>query len=476
MSSSTPPPRTLFDKLWDAHHVAKLADGRSLIHIDRHLVHELSSPQAFAGLRMAGRRVRNPERTFAMADHIISTEPGRTDATVPGGAEMIAALRANAAEHGIRHFDLGDPAQGIVHVVAPEQGLVHPGMTLVCGDSHTCTLGALGAWAWGVGTSEVEHVLATQTLALHKPERMRIHLHGSMDADLSAKDLALQLLRHIGVRGAAVGFAELCGSLVDGLDMEGRFTLCNLGIEAGARAAVIAPDAITLEYLRQRCAGLPQLAQALASWAGWQGDAGARYPHEQQLQLTLDAPRFTWGTTPAQVVAIDEPLPLLNAAQDAQEATQWQRAYDYMGLKPGARLQGQRVDRVFIGSCTNGRLSDLVRAARVVRGRRVAPQVHAMVVPGSARVRRQAEALGLDRVFQEAGFEWRLQGCSMCVGMNADQVRPGQRCVSTSNRNFEGRQGPGARTHLASPASAAAAALAGKIVDHRLYEPHHAEV
>lgn len=476
MTTSASSPRTLFEKFWDAHWVADLDDGRALIHIDRHLVHDLSSPQAFSGLQAAGRRVRNPERTFAMADHIVSTEPGRGDATVPGGAEMIVALRENARRHGIRHFDLGDPGQGIVHVVAPEQGLIHPGMTVACGDSHTCTLGAIGAWAWGIGTTEVEHILATQTLAMQKPHSMRIRLDGKLAADLSAKDLALHLLRRIGVRGAAAGFLELCGTLVNDLDMEGRFTLCNMGIEAGARAAVIAPDAITLAYLRERCRDLPLLAQAEAFWQTWHGDTDAHYPDEQRVEMRVEKPQLTWGTTPAQVIDIDEPMPQLSDATSAEESAQWRRAYEYMGLKPGSRLRGQKVDQVFIGSCTNSRLSDLMRAAAVVRGRRVANHVRALVVPGSAVVQRQAEAIGLDQVFRGAGFQWREPGCSMCVGMNADKVEAGQRCVSTSNRNFEGRQGPGARTHLGSPASAAAAALAGYIVDHREIEADHAKI
>lgn len=470
------PPRTLFDKLWDAHRIAQRDDGRTLIHVDRHLVHDLSSPQAFEGLRAAGRRVHNPERTYAMADHIVSTDPDRSDATVPGGAQMIVALRNNAKAFGIRHFDLGDPGQGIVHVVAPEQGLVHPGMTVVCGDSHTCTLGALGAWAFGIGTFEVEHVLATQTLAMHRPHSMRVHLQGRVAPGLTAKDLALHVIRRIGVRGAASGFMELAGELVTALDMESRFTLCNMGIEAGARAAAIAPDAVTLAYLRTHCHALPRLDDALAHWSTWRGDDTARYPDEVRLDVNLHAPQLTWGTTPAQVVDVDEALPRLADAASADEAAQWRRGYDYMGLRPGARLAGQAVDRVFIGSCTNGRLSDLVRAAAIVKGRRVAASVHAMVVPGSATVRRAAEALGLDRIFTDAGFDWRQPGCSMCVGMNADQVAPGERCVSTSNRNFEGRQGPGARTHLASPASAAAAAIAGKIVDCRELETHRAGV
>lgn len=461
------PPRTLFDKLWAAHAVADLPDGRTLVHIDRHLLHDLSSPQAFAGLREAGRRVRNPERTFAMSDHVVDTRPGRGDATVPGGTEMIVALRHNARDSGIRHFDVGDADQGIVHIVAAEQGLVLPGMSVVCGDSHACTLGALGAWAWGVGTSEVEHVLATQTLALHRPQAMRITLNGRLAPGVGAKDLALHLIRNIGVRGAATGFLELDGALVRALPMEARFTLCNMAIECGARAGVIAPDDTTFDYVRQRVPALPAWDEALRHWRSLASDPGARYQNERVLEVALDAPQFTWGTNPSQVVALHEPLPDPASATSPADAAVLAQAQAYMGLRPGQRLQGLPVDRVFIGSCTNARLSDLQAAADVVRGRRVAAGVQALVVPGSMAVRRAAEALGLDQVFTAAGFEWRMPGCSMCVGMNADQVGAGERCVATSNRNFEGRQGPGARTHLASPASAAAAAIAGHLVDHR---------
>jgi 3-isopropylmalate/(R)-2-methylmalate dehydratase large subunit len=470
------PPRTLFEKIWDTHKVSELDDGRTLVHIDRHLVHDLSSPQAFDGLRRAGRPVRNPERTFAMADHIVSTEPQRSDATVPGGERMIQALRTNARAYGIRHFGLEDPAQGIVHVVAPEQGLVLPGMTVVCGDSHTCTLGAMGAWAWGIGTSEVEHVLATQTLAMARPRALRLRLEGALAEGLGAKDLALALVRRIGVTGASAGFVELDGALVRALDMEGRFTLCNMGIEAGARSMVIAPDAVTIDYARRHCAAMERLDEAVAFWSALQGDAAAAYETELRVELDVTQPQVSWGITPEHVRGVQEPLPRYDDATSATQQAQWRRAYEYMGLAPGAALDGQSVDRVFIGSCTNGRLTDLVAAATVVRGRRVAAHVHAMVVPGSKTVAAQAEALGLADVFRAAGFDWREPGCSMCVGMNADKVAPGQRCVSTSNRNFEGRQGPGARTHLASPASAAAAAIAGAIVDHRELGERHAAV
>ncbi|WP_051423700.1 3-isopropylmalate dehydratase large subunit [Bordetella petrii] len=462
-----PRPRTAFDKLWDAHWVAQTPDGRAIIFIDRHLVHDLSSPQAFAGLAQNGRVVRSPERTYAIADHVVSTEAGRSEETVQGGREMIVALRQNAARFGIRHYGIGDPEQGIVHVTAPDLGLILPGMTVVCGDSHTCTLGALGAWAWGIGTSEVEHVLATQTLVMHRPRSMRLTLNGQLQRGLSAKDLALYVLRRIGVQGAAAGFVELAGTAVRQLPVEGRMTLCNLGIESGARAAFIAPDACTVDYLRTRAPDLVRDTHAVEQLLSVFSDEGAVYDVEKTLDVDVDSPQFTWGTNPAQVIGVHERIPALDTAAGEKAVQAARRAYEYMGLEPGAPLAGLAVQHVFIGSCTNGRLSDLREAAGVVKGRKVHPQVRALVVPGSQRVKRQAEEAGLARIFIEAGFEWRESGCSMCVGMNADRIPAGDRCVSTSNRNFEGRQGPGARTHLASPASAAAAAIAGAIVDPR---------
>jgi 3-isopropylmalate/(R)-2-methylmalate dehydratase large subunit len=342
-------------------------------------------------------------------------------------------------------------------------------MTVVCGDSHTSTLGALGAWAWGIGTSEVEHVLATQTLAMRKPQAMRLTVTGRLPAGLSVKDMVLHMLRRIGVRGAAAGFVELAGEAITALPMEARLTLCNMATEAGARAAVIAPDAVTLDYVRQRMRGSLDDPRTLDAMRALASDPQARYDVERVVDLDLDAPQLTWGTTPSQVVSVGEALPALEQVADAAEREALMRACHYMGLAPGQPLTGVPVQWVFIGSCTNGRLSDLEAAARVAQGRRVAPGVRALVVPGSRSVQRAAERLGLDRMFRDAGFEWREPGCSMCVGMNADKVPPGQRCVSTSNRNFEGRQGPGARTHLASPASAAAAAIAGAIVDHRTF-------
>jgi 3-isopropylmalate/(R)-2-methylmalate dehydratase large subunit len=460
--------RSLFEKIWDSHQVATLPDGRHLIHIDRHLVHDLSSPQAFSGLREQGRSLVSPHRTVAVADHMVPTHTGRTEASaVPGGEEMIRALEQNAREFGIDHYGMAHDRQGIVHVVAPELGMVVPGMTVVCGDSHTCTLGAMGAWAWGIGTSEVEHVLATQTLAMHRPSAARLTLSGAMDPGLSAKDLALYVLRGIGVRGKGMGFLELAGELVESLSMEGRLTLCNLGIEAGARAAVIAPDDVTLRYLSATRPDLSKSAEAQAAMRRLRSDDGARYEQELALDVALDGPQMTWGTSPSQVVGLHEPLPSIGTAQEGHVRDQLQAAYRYMGLEPGRPLAGVPVQHVFIGSCTNGRLSDLEEAARVIAGRKVAASVQALVVPGSKAVKLAAEQRGLDDVFRDAGFRWGEPGCSMCVGMNGDYVPPGQRSVSTTNRNFEGRQGPGARTHLASPASAAAAAITGVITDHR---------
>ena len=460
--------RTLFDKIWESHHVATLPDGRHLIHIDRHLVHDLSSPQAFSGLREQRRPVISPQRTVAVADHMVPTQSGRTEASaVSGGAEMIKALEENAREFGIDHYGMAHDRQGIVHVVAPELGMVVPGMTVVCGDSHTCTLGALGAWAWGIGTSEVEHVLATQALAMDRPSAARLTLTGVMEQDLSAKDLALHVLRLIGVQGMGVGFLELAGELPRSLSMEGRLTLCNLGIEAGARAAVIAPDDVTFAYLSATRPDLSGSGEALAAMRRLRSDDGARYERELSLDVALDSPQITWGTSPSQVVGVHESLPAIETVQEGHMRDRLKTAYRYMGLEPGRPLAGTPVQRVFIGSCTNGRLSDLEDAARLIAGRKVAPSVQALVVPGSKAVKYAAERQGLDRLFRDAGFRWGEPGCSMCVGMNGDYVSPGERSVSTTNRNFEGRQGPGARTHLASPASAAAAALTGVITDHR---------
>jgi len=462
-------PATLFDKIWREHVVAQMEDGSTLLHIDRHVLHDLTSPQAFSGLKQAGRRVRNPELTFATTDHLVATDPGRGDETVPGGADLIRAFRASSREWGITHFDVNDPRQGIVHVVAPELGIVLPGATLVCGDSHTCTTGAVGAVAFGIGTSEVEHVLATQTMIMRKPRTMRVRIDGRPGRGVTAKDIILHVIGRLGVAAATGHAVEYAGTTVAGLDMEARMTLCNMSIEMGARTGMVAPDDVTFQYL----AGRPFAPSgatweaALAHWRTLPSDPGAAYDAEHAFDAAEISPRVTWGTNPSQSIGIDDVVPDPAAAPTAAAREQMQRALAYMGLQPGVRLAGVRIDRVFIGSCTNGRLSDLRAAAAVVAGRKVAPHVSAMVVPGSGSVKQAAEAEGLDRIFRAAGFDWREPACSMCAGLNADRVDPRQRCVATSNRNFEGRQGPLARTHLSSPAMAAAAAVAGAIVDVR---------
>lgn len=465
-------PATLFEKLWSQHLVAERPDGLSVIHVDRHVMHEVTSPQAFSGLELAGRPVRNPELTFATQDHIVSTEPGRGDATVRGGQELIEAMRANARRHRLTLFDLGDRRQGIVHVIGPELGLALPGLTLACGDSHTCTIGALGALAWGIGTSEVEHILATQTALMKKPRTMRIRFEGRLPAGVGAKDMILHLAASIGTAGATGLAVEFAGEPIRALDMEGRMTLCNMGIEIGARFAMVAPDDTTFEWL----AGRPYAPQgalwdeAVADWRKLPSDEDARFDQEVVFDISRLTPQVSWGTSPEQTAGIDAAVPDPAAAEDAQRRSAMERALAYMGLTPGVPLEGLPIDKVFIGSCTNSRLGDLRAAARVLKGRRVAPGVRLLVVPGSGMVRQAAEAEGLDRIFIDAGGEWREPGCSMCAGLNADKVAPGERCVSTSNRNFEGRQGPNARTHLVSPAMAAAAAVAGRLTDVRRLE------
>jgi 3-isopropylmalate/(R)-2-methylmalate dehydratase large subunit len=464
---STGSATTLFDKLWNIHLIRDMPDGRGLIHIDRHLLHDLSSPQAFSGLRASERAVRAPSLAMAVPDHIVDTASGRGDDTVPGGRAMITALRDNARSSGIRFFDIGDPRQGIVHVVAGEQGIALPGMTIVCGDSHTCTLGALGSWAFGIGTSEVEHVLATQTLVMQKPKSMRLTVTGSRGRGVTAKDLALGIIAQIGVGAVAGGVLEYRGQVISSLTMEERFTLCNMGIEASARAAMIAPDETTFAYVAARPNRPPSLDLAIAQWRRLKTDAGAQFNQEFTFDCSALAPQISWGTNPGQTVGVDGQVPVISRGAAVREREAAERAFAYMGLTPGQPLRGLPIHNVFIGSCTNSRLSDLQSAAALIGGRRVAPTVRAIVVPGSTWVKQQAEALGLDRIFLDAGFEWRESGCSMCVGMNADQVSSGQRCVSTSNRNFEGRQGAGVRTHLASPLTAVASALSGYIADPR---------
>jgi 3-isopropylmalate/(R)-2-methylmalate dehydratase large subunit len=457
-------PHTLFDKIWQSHRVAQRADGRDLIYIDRHVMHDLHTPHALEQLDKKQRPVRRPDLTFATQDHTIASRPGRDDMTNPEGAPFLRATRAGAARHGIRLFDLGDPEQGISHVVAPELGMVLPGATHAVPDSHACTVGGLGVLAFGCGASELEHVLATQVLALKRPKRMRVSAAGRLGDHVTAKDVALRILAEIGVAGGRGHSIEYAGAAVRALDIEGRLTLCNLTIEMGARSGFVAPDDVTFQWLAGRPFAPRGAAwdQALAHWRTLASDDDAAFDREVAIDCDDLEPQITWGTDPSQVVGISARVP--EAASDGMR-----RALDYMGLRAGEPLAGLPVGRVFIGSCTNARLPDLEAAAAVVRGRRVAPDVTALVVPGSTSVKRAAEAKGLDEVFKAAGFQWGESGCSMCAGGNGDRGLPQERCVSTTNRNFENRQGTAVRTHLASPATAAAAAIAGHIVDVRKF-------
>jgi 3-isopropylmalate/(R)-2-methylmalate dehydratase large subunit len=468
--------KTLYDKIWDGHVVSTDANGEAIVYIDLHLIHEVTTPQAFAGLRAAHRAVRRPDRTLAVADHNTPTEGQALGVGAVADLEARAQLQAlerNVADFGIEFFPMGDPRNGIVHVVGPEQGRTQPGMTIVCGDSHTSTHGAFGALAQGIGTSEVEHVLATQTLRQTKSRNMRVRFAGTPAQGVGAKDFALALIGRIGTAGGTGYVIEYAGEAVTALSMEGRMTLCNLTIEAGARGGLIAPDETTFAYLMGRPAAPKGAAweMALRHWKSFVSDADARFDTEIEIDTATIAPTVTWGVSPQDVVAVDGRVPD-PADFDPETAQAIRRALDYMGLEAGQRIDAARIDRVFIGSCTNSRIEDLRAAAALVSkalesGRKVSPHVRAMVVPGSGLVKEQAEAEGLDLIFREAGFDWREPGCSMCLGMNPDRLAPGERCASTSNRNFEGRQGRGGRTHLMSPVMAAAAAIAGHIVDVR---------
>ncbi len=462
-------PHTLFEKIWDQHVVASPAGQPSLLYVDLHLVHEVTSPQAFEGLRVAGRQVREPLRTVATVDHNIPTEPRGTPIFDPIAKKQIEALQNNCRQFGVRLFDMDSPEQGIVHVIGPELGFTQPGMTIVCGDSHTSTHGAFGALAFGIGTSEVEHVLATQTLPQRKPRTMLIQVSGKLADGVSAKDIALGIIGKIGTDGATAYVIEYGGEAVRSLSMEGRMTLCNMSIEAGARAGMVAPDETTFAYMKRRRFA-PQAADwdaAVGYWRTLASDTGARYDTVIEINAAELAPFVTWGTNPGMVVPITARVPDLPTNGNTNDRANTQRMLDYMGLEPGTPIEQIRLERVFIGSCTNSRLEDLRAAARVAKGHKVAPGVRAMVVPGSQQVKHAAEQEGLDRIFQEAGFEWRESGCSMCLGMNPDILKPGERCASTSNRNFEGRQGRGGRTHLVSPMMAAAAAIEGHFTDIR---------
>jgi 3-isopropylmalate/(R)-2-methylmalate dehydratase large subunit len=461
--------RTLFEKVWDEHVVCSPPESLPLIYIDLHLVHEVTSPQAFDGLRVAGRKVRQPKRTIATVDHNIPTEPRGTPITDPIAARQVEALQKNCKEFGVPLFDMDSPDQGIVHVIGPELGLTRPGMTIVCGDSHTSTHGAFGALAFGIGTSEVEHVLATQCLTQRKPKTMLIDVRGSLAEGVTAKDLALGIIGKIGTDGATGHVIEYAGEAVRKLSVEGRMTLCNMSIEAGARAGMVAPDETTFTYIKNRRFA-PQGTEwekAVAAWRKLPSDPGARYDKVVEIDASKLSPFVTWGTNPGMVVAVSGKVPELSELGNEADRRSAERMLEYMGLKPGTRVEEIPIDRVFIGSCTNSRLEDLRAAARVARGHHVNPKVRAMVVPGSQSVKHEAEMEGLDRIFLEAGFEWRESGCSMCLGMNPDILQPGERCASTSNRNFEGRQGRGGRTHLVSPMMAAAAAIAGHFTDIR---------
>ncbi|GAA4483815.1 3-isopropylmalate dehydratase large subunit [Gluconacetobacter asukensis] len=461
--------RTLFDKIWDSHVVERLEDGTAILYIDRHLVHEVTSPQAFEGLRVSGRRLRRPDATIAVVDHNVPTSDRTLPIEEPESRNQIETLERNVREFGVPYFPLLSERQGIVHVVGPEQGISLPGMTIVCGDSHTSTHGAMGALAFGIGTSEVEHVMATQTL-LQKPARnMKVVVEGTLGAGVTAKDVMLAIIGTIGTAGGTGYVIEFAGSTIRGLDMAGRMTICNMSIEAGARAGLVAPDETTFEYVRGRPFA-PQgeaFEQAVAYWKTLAADEGAQYDKIVELRAEDIPPVLTWGTSPETVIPVSGTVPDPAAESDEAKRAQLQRMLDYMGLEAGQKIAGVPVDVVFIGSCTNSRIEDLRSAASIVAGRHVAPGVRAMVVPGSGIVKAQAEREGLDRVFLDAGFEWREAGCSMCLGMNPDRLTPGQRCASTSNRNFEGRQGPGGRTHLLSPAMAAAAAVTGHLTDVR---------
>jgi 3-isopropylmalate/(R)-2-methylmalate dehydratase large subunit len=464
---------TLFEKVWQQHVVVEPEGEPTLLYIDLQLLHEVTSPQAFEGLRLAGRKVRRPGRSIATVDHNVPTTiEGRLNIVDQIAAKQIAALRTNCAEFGIELYDVDSPNQGIVHVIGPELGLTKPGMTIVCGDSHTSTHGAFGALAFGIGTSEVEHVLATQTLPQSKPKTFRIAVEGTLPTGVTAKDIILAIIGQIGTDGATGCVVEYAGSAIRALSMEGRMTVCNMSIEAGARAGMIAPDETTFAYLEGRRFSPKGEAweAAVAEWSKLPTDPGAKFDRELVIDASTLVPYVSWGTSPGMVAPITSSVPDPAVANSEQERNGLERALEYMGLRPKTPLDAIPIDRVFIGSCTNGRLEDLRAAARIAAGYKVSTHVSAMVVPGSQAVKAQAESEGLDRIFREAGFEWREPGCSMCLGMNPDILLPGERCASTSNRNFEGRQGRGGRTHLVSPEMAAAAAIAGHFVDIRNWE------
>jgi 3-isopropylmalate/(R)-2-methylmalate dehydratase large subunit len=465
--------RTLYEKLWDAHVIAQREDGTSLLYIDRHLIHEVTTPQAFDGLRTSGRRLRRPDLTLAVPDHNVATTDRRASVTDEESAAQLAALAENCAEFGVEYIPINDVRQGIVHVIGPELGFTLPGLTVVCGDSHTATHGAFGALAFGIGTSEIEHVFATQTLWLRRSATLLVEVEGSLGPGVGPKDLALAIVGALGAGGANGHAIEYAGSTIRNLSMEGRMTLCNMSIEAGARTGLIAPDATTVAYLKGRPRAPVDTAwdRAVEQWRSLPSDADAKFDQVLRVDAGKIVPLVTWGTSPEDVVPVTGTVPHPDSFAGTAKRAAARQSLEYMGLTPGTRLTDIAIDHVFIGSCTNSRIEDLRQAAAVAKGRRISTSIRqALVVPGSGSVKRQAESEGLDRIFRDAGFEWREPGCSMCLAMNADKIPPGERCASTSNRNFVGRQGPGSRTHLMSPAMAVAAAVTGRFADVREFQ------
>ena len=461
--------KTLFEKIWDSHLVASIDESTNLVFIDLHLVHEVTSPQAFDSLRLAGRKVKHPEMTLATVDHGVPTSNRLLGIKDPLSKIQIEALENNCEEFGVTLFGINDPRQGIVHVIGPEQGITQPGMTIVCGDSHTATHGAFGALAFGIGTSEVEHVLATQTLAMEKPKTMKVEVIGDVSEGVGPKDIILGIIRKIGTGGGAGHVIEYVGDVIQNMSMENRMTICNMSIEGGARAGMIAPDEVTFNYLKEKnyAPKGSDWDDAIAEWGNLYSDEDAEFDKVVTINADELEPSISWGTNPSQVIFINDTIPHPDDFNEESEKEAASRALEYMDLKPGEKINEIQLDRVFIGSCTNGRIEDLREAAEVVKGKKVSETIGAMIVPGSTLVKKQAEEEGLDKIFIEAGFDWREAGCSMCLGMNPDILSPGERCASTSNRNYEGRQGAGGRTHLVSPKMAAAAALYGKFVDIR---------
>lgn len=464
-------PKTMFDKIWEAHLVRESQGDTAIIYIDRHLVHEVTSPQAFEGLRVTKRKVRRPEKTFATMDHNVSTKTKDWSLVEETSRIQMETLAKNCRDFNIILYEFGHQDQGIVHVIGPEMGITQPGLTIVCGDSHTATHGAFGALAFGIGTSEVEHVLATQTLQQNKSKSMLINIDGKLGFGVTSKDIILYIIGKIGTAGATGYVVEYAGSAIRDLSMEGRMTICNMSIEAGARAGMIAPDEKTFEYLKGRDHSPTgkDWDEAVAYWRTLPSDPGAKFDYVLNIKAEVIKPQVTWGTSPGQVTDIESAVPDPDSFTDPVERTGARNALKYMNLTPGTKMSDIKIDKVFLGSCTNGRIEDLRAAAEIVKGKKVHPDVQAIVVPGSDRVRRQAQKEGLDKVFKDAGFEWRFAGCSMCLGMNDDQLKQGERCASSSNRNFEGRQGPGGRTHLMSPQMVAIAAIEGKLTDIRKF-------